>query len=42
MKRIYRWRDAITGRFVRMAYGLMHPRTTIRTMIERRRYRRRQ
>lgn len=35
-----RFRSAITGRFVRMAYALRHPRTTVAEAIRRLRKRR--
>ena len=34
-RRWYRFRSAITGRFVSLATALRHPRTTIREKVER-------
>ena len=33
MKRQYRYRSAVTGRFVKKAYALKHPRRTVREAI---------
>lgn len=33
--RWYVWRSAITGRFVKMAYALRHPKTTIKQLVRR-------